>query len=90
MRLLKVIQASYVDNYKISLLFNNEYSAVVDLKDTIFSDKRKIFKKLQDINFFKTFTKNRWTVEWKNGADLAPEFLYDLAVKQEVCDMVSK
>ncbi len=84
MELLKVINASYVDGYRIQLLFNNECSAIVDLKDTIFSDKRKIFKKLQDIQFFKKFTTNRWTIEWENGVDLAPEFLYDLSLKQQV------
>ncbi len=87
MELLKVISASYVDDYKINLLFNNKYSAIVDLKSSIFSDKRRIFKQLQDIDYFKNFTKNRWTVEWENGIDLAPEFLYDLAVKQTAHNM---
>ncbi len=79
MEFLKISNASYVGDYKIHLLFNNNYSGVVDLKAVIFSDKREIFKKLRDIEFFKSFTKNRWTVEWANGLDLAPEFLYDLA-----------
>ncbi|PIE86117.1 MAG: hypothetical protein CSA05_02210 [Bacteroidia bacterium] len=82
MKLLKVIKAKYVNDYKINLLFNNQYSAIVDLQDSIFSDKREIFKQLQDIDFFKSFTQNSWTVEWENGIDLAPEFLYDLAMKQ--------
>lgn len=83
MELLKVTQATYVDSYKIDLSFNNGFSAVVDLKEQIFSEHRKIFEKLQDIDFFKKFTKNRWTIEWKNGVDLAPEFLHNLAIKQK-------
>ncbi len=83
MELLKVIKASYVDGYKLDLLFNNQYSAVVDLKSSIFSDKREIFKQLQNLTFFKNFKQNRWTIEWENGLDLAPEFLYDLAIKQK-------
>ncbi len=83
MKLLKIIQASYVEGYKIRLRFNNEYAAIVDLKGAIFSDKREIFKQLQDINVFKKFTQNRWTIEWENGLDLAPEFLYNLAIEQK-------
>lgn len=83
MELLKVTRATYVDNYKIDLSFNNGFSAIVDLKEQIFSEHREIFKKLQNIDFFKKFTKNRWTIEWKNGADLAPEFLHDLAKNQK-------
>ncbi|MBS9768448.1 MAG: DUF2442 domain-containing protein [Flavobacteriaceae bacterium] len=83
MELLKIIKASYVEGYKINLLFNNHFSAVVDLKNAIFTDKREIFKKLENIDFFRNFTQNRWTVEWENGVDLAPEFLYELAKKQQ-------
>jgi len=83
MELLKITKAKYVEKYKIDLSFNNGFSAIVDLKDKIFSDHRKGFAKLRDINFFKKFSKNRWTIEWENGVDLAPEFLYELATKEE-------
>lgn len=48
----------------------------------IFSDHRKVFPKSQDIEFFKKFSKNRWTIEWENGVDLAPEYLCKLAKKR--------
>ncbi len=83
MELLKITRAKYVDKYKIDLSFSNGFSAIVDLKDKIFSDHRKVFEKLQNIDFFKKFTKNRWTIEWENGVDLAPEFLHDLAIGQK-------
>ena len=83
MELLKITKAKYVEKYKIDLSFNNGFSAIVDLKEKIFSDHRKVFTKLQDINFFKKFSKNRWTIEWENGVDLAPEYLYKLAKKEE-------
>ena len=81
MELLKITKAEYVEKYKIDLSFNNGFSAIVDLKEKIFSDPRKVFAKLQDINFFKKFSKNRWTIEWENGVDLAPEYLYKIATK---------
>jgi len=83
MELLKITKAKYVEKYKIDLSFSNVFSAIVDLKEKIFSDHRKVFIKLQDINFFKTFSMNRWTIEWENGVDLAPEYLYELATKEE-------
>jgi len=83
MELLKITQAEYVEKYKIKVSFSDGFSAIVDLKDKIFSDHRKVFKKLQNIDFFRNFSKNRWTIEWDNGVDLAPEFLHELATKQK-------
>jgi len=82
MMLIKVVKANYVDGYKIKLTFNDGLNAIVDLKDKVFSDHRDVFKPLRDINYFKTFTQNRWTIEWGNELDLAPEFLYELAIEQ--------
>ncbi len=81
MKLLKITNAKYVEDYKIDLSFNNGVSAIVDLKDTIFLDHRAIFKQLKEIAFFKDFTQNSWTIEWKNGLDFAPEYLYELIQK---------
>ncbi|GHT01015.1 hypothetical protein FACS189421_13520 [Bacteroidia bacterium] len=38
----------------------------------------EIFEPLKDIDNFKKFHVSDWSVEWKNGADMAPEFLYTL------------
>ncbi len=59
MELLKITQAKYVDKYKINLSFNNGFTAIVDLKDKIFSDHRKVFEKLQNLDFFKKFKKKQ-------------------------------
>jgi hypothetical protein len=39
----------------------------------------EIFELLRDIPFFRNFTVNQelHTVVWPNGADFAPEFLYE-------------
>jgi len=80
MDLIWVTEAKYVSDYKIMLMFNDGIKGIVDLKNNI---KGKIFKPLQDVEYFKKFKKNRWTIEWDNGADLAPEFLHELATKQK-------
>jgi hypothetical protein len=37
----------------------------------------EIFIPLKNIDYFKKFKLNPFTIEWENGADFAPEFLYN-------------
>lgn len=78
--LLKVVKAKHKGAHKLELVFNNGFSGTVDLKDSLHGP---VFKSLQDLDNFKNFHLNRWTVEWECGADFAPEYLYNLALKQE-------
>ncbi len=81
-----VINASYVKDYKIHLVFNDQKSGVIDLKNTILSDHRLIFQELKDPQKFKNFKVDADTIVWNNGLDLAPEFLHDLFLKQQKND----
>ena len=81
--LLEVVSANYVGAYKVSLTFNNGYKATVDLEKTLLNDHRPIFQPLRDQKYFKTFSVRFNTICWENDADFAPEFLYDLARRQE-------
>ena len=83
MELIKVIKAKYESNYSLHLIFSNGYEGVVDLEEKIFKDHRDIFKELKNQDIFKNIYLDAWTVCWKNGADLAPEFLYQLATEQQ-------
>ncbi len=76
---LEVVKAEYVSDYKVKLLFNNNITKVVDLEDSLVG---VMFKPLQDINLFKRFSVKFNTIEWENGADFAPEYLYSLPVAQ--------
>jgi len=78
--LIKVEQAKYLNDYKIQLTFSDGLSGVVDLQDEIWGE---VFEPLKDVNYFKNFTKDRWTIGWKCGADFAPEFLHELTLKQK-------
>ena len=80
MDLIWVTDAKYVSGYKIKLIFNNGVQAIVDLKDSI---KGKVFQPLKDIEYFKKFKKNKWTIEWDCEADFAPEYLYELATEKQ-------
>ncbi|HPI20941.1 MAG TPA: DUF2442 domain-containing protein [Candidatus Kapabacteria bacterium] len=76
--LLNVINAEYINDYKIKVFFDNGLSKIVDLKNTIFNDNRKIFEPLRNIDFFKNFSIKLNTITWENELDLAPEYLFDL------------
>ena len=76
--MIEISKANQVGDYQIELVFNNKKKGVVDLKDMLFNDHRKIFQELKDLNKFKKFKIEFDTLSWENGLDLAPEFLYDL------------
>ena len=80
--MLSIIDANYTNDYKITILFNDNKEGEVDLKDFIVNGKIKPFRKLQDINKFKNFQVD-YTIKWDNELDLAPEFLYFKAFGKE-------
>ncbi|MDQ1353695.1 MAG: hypothetical protein QG657_4002 [Acidobacteriota bacterium] len=82
--LLEVLEAKYIRDYLVNLKFNNGYEAYVDLESTLLNEKRKIFKPLLEKDYFKDFSVQLNTICWKNEADFAPEFLYELGMQQEV------
>ena len=75
---LEVVKAEYVSGYRIKLWFNNQVTKVVDLQSSL---RGRVFEPLNDIAKFKDFSVKFNTVEWKNGADFAPEYLYALPAR---------
>ncbi len=75
--LIYVKNANYIEAYQIKIEFTDGVTKTVDLKNHLTGE---IFKPLHDINRFKDFqiNKDTETIEWENGADFAPEFLYTL------------
>ena len=72
---LEVSNAKYLGDYKIGLIFNNGVSKTVDLADKLIG---KIFEPLKDKVYFQSFKIKYNTIEWSNGADFAPEYLYEI------------
>jgi len=72
--------AEYVKDYQIKIKFNDGLEKIVDLKDVIFNDNRRVFQELKDLVLFSKvkFNPEFDTIVWPNGADLAPEFLYNI------------
>lgn len=74
--ILHVKEAKYLHDYVIWLRFNDGTEGEVDLSDELDGE---VFVPLKDINNFKSFKVDPIleTIVWENGADLAPEFLYE-------------
>lgn len=72
----RVIQAEYAHDYVIHLRFADGAEGDVDLGDELYG---ALFEPLRDLDAFKPFTVHPefHTVCWPNGADIAPEFLYE-------------
>lgn len=72
---IEVVKAEYLDGYRVKLLFNNKETRIVDLSH---SSNGTVFAPLKDKNYFKRFSIKFNTIEWENGADFAPEYLYEI------------
>jgi len=74
--ILHVKEAKYLHDYVIWLRFNDGAEGMVDLKDELYGE---VFEPLNNMERFKSFKvdPDLETIVWDNGADLAPEFLYD-------------
>ena len=72
-----LIKAKHIKDYKVWIVFDNGKKGEIDLGKKI-KNRGGVFKPLQDINYFKNFKIENDTLSWENGADLAPESLYEL------------
>ena len=72
---LEVTNAKYLDNYRLLLTFNNGETKTVDLQNELTGS---VFVPLKELDYFKKFHITYNTVEWENGADYAPEYLYEI------------
>lgn len=70
-----VIDAKYVSDYKIHVVFNNGEERIADFSN--WGIGRGVYEPLKDKKYFKTFFVDGWTISWPNGADIAPETLYE-------------
>jgi len=81
--MISVVKAEYMDEYKIYVEFNNGKAGEVDFKEIIKRDHRPIFNELKDTSIFKNFKIDFDTLVWPNELDIAPEYLYFQAFKND-------
>lgn len=76
---IEITSAKYLGDYRIEAVFNNGVVKEIDLSKHLTG---KIFKPLKDKKLFSRFDIQLNTISWQNGADFAPEFLFEIG--QEV------
>ena len=72
-----VIEAEHVRDFVIRLTFEDGTCGEIDLANELWGE---VFEPLKDLEYFKCFEIAEYgTLAWPNGADIAPEFLYEHA-----------
>jgi hypothetical protein len=68
--------------FKLALQFEDGCWRVADLEEHL---RGEVFEPLRDLSFFRTAKLNEDidTVVWENGADMSPDFLYEISVPSE-------
>jgi Protein of unknown function (DUF2442) len=70
-----VIEISYQRDYVFKIVFDDGTNGEMDFSEYI--AKWDIFKPLSDLNLFTKAMIDGGTIAWANGADIAPETLYE-------------
>lgn len=67
----------YIKDYKYRIRFNNGIEKEIDFASELYGE---VFEPLKDAALFKRAYLNpdTQTIEWENGADFAPEYLFQL------------
>ena len=74
--MVRLVEAEYVRDYVLRLRFDDGSTGQVDLSDRLYGE---VFEPLKSLEVFRSFEVHPelHTLVWSNGADFAPEFLYD-------------
>ena len=73
-----VVRAEYRGGFRIHLTFNDLSEQTVDFRSWL---RGPVFQALKDPAYFREFFVDGGTVAWPNGADIAPETLYEAAAR---------
>ena len=76
---MEVIKADYLGGYRLKLRFSNGETRIADMESSLTGP---VFQPLKDIEYFKKFSIPFNTVQWENGADFAPEYLYEISIPE--------
>ena len=76
MELIDVVAVRHVRDYVVWLKFEDATEGEVDLRSSL---RGPVFEPLHDVQYFAQVRVDRelGTIVWPNGADIAPETLYE-------------
>lgn len=75
--MLKIVDVDYIKDYELLIAFSDGSKKRVDLKPYL---NGEVFGDLLDKDKFIQYGLTNSTIEWANGADLAPEFLHEIGI----------
>ncbi|MDD4930368.1 MAG: DUF2442 domain-containing protein [Gallionella sp.] len=81
--LLKIDHAEYLGNYHFRFLFNNGRVGEADIRPLLDDAPRSVFAPLADESFVSRFMLTHGTLCWPNELDVAPEYFYFLAFRDD-------
>ena len=70
----RVVDARYAGGFRIHLRFSDGVQKTVDFRPWL---EGPVFEPLLDVEYFRNFAVEGASVAWPNGADIAPETLYE-------------
>lgn len=76
---MHVLAFEYLSEYRVNLHFNDGTSKEVDLAAELHGE---VFEPLRNVDHFRQvyLSPETGTLEWPNGADFAPEYLYEIGM----------
>lgn len=72
--MIRVIDVDYIKDYVLEMTFSDGTRKRMDFKPML---QGEVFGELIDREKFVQYGLTRNTIEWANGADIAPEYLYE-------------
>ncbi len=69
-----VKEAKHEGRFRLRLVFDDKTTKTVDFRPWL---RGPVFEPLKDLKYFQRFFLDGGTVAWPNGADIAPEALYE-------------
>ena len=76
--LLTIVKATYAGGYKIVAKFSNGETRMLDFSEIVSSGKG-VCKRLANIDYFKNFSLDPFTIDWNNEIGFDPEYLYEIS-----------
>ncbi len=70
-----VISLEYISGYAYRIVFDDDTNAIIDFSEYL--DSGPIFTPLRNLDYFQKARIEGGSIAWPNGADVAPETLYD-------------
>ena len=72
----RLVEARHCGRYRVWLRFKDGIEGEVDLEDELWGE---VFEPLKDVELFAKLRADPelFTLVWPNGADFAPEFIYE-------------